>query len=332
MADVHDPRPADRLFVPRLDRHPPIAPGRLTWTAEGQARGHVWRAHAVAAPGVSEADFRTAAAGAVEAALAVIDRRDPVSEVTRFNAAPVGTWMLGDALWAILNACLDLSDEVNGAFDVTLGALIDFWSEAETGLRLTAPTDEEIEAARAAGGWQGFRLHRPAQAAQQPGPTRLDFEAVAAAVAVDAGCDALSALGLTAYRVQVGETVRARGLRHDGQPWWATFPFALEDGARGVAALLDSGLGVSLSAPRPPVSGETGRRIAHDVEAVAVLAPTALAAQAYARGLHVMGPFDGPDLAEAMNLPALFLRRADHGIVGVISPALAAMAEDTAPS
>ena len=59
-----------------------------------------------------------------------------------------------------------------------------------------------------------------------------------------------------------------------------------------------------------------------------MLHPSAMRADAYATALTVMGPFDGPEYAEAVGLAALFVERTPRGLVERMTPALAAMMEE----
>jgi thiamine biosynthesis lipoprotein len=314
----------DRLFIPVVPTPPRPAPGRLVWTFE-DARAQV---RLVPPPGALEAPFRALVSGALDEVAGLVERRAPAAELTRFNAAPAGTWRLSDPLWTLLNDALDLADEVNGAWDPTLGALSDFWTAAGRSLSLTPPDEAEIAPVRSVSGWQGFRLNRPGQAAVQPGGTVLDFDDVAAALACDRVMSALTGAGVEAACVRIGDNARGRGLLWDGQPWWAPlWPSGSRGQPRLVAALLDLGLGVSGGDPDgpPPVDGATGRRVAHDLVGVAVLDAACFRAQALARALHVLGPYEGPAFAEAANVPAVFVQRGPGGLMHRLSPALAAM-------
>ncbi|NUN67828.1 FAD:protein FMN transferase [Pseudanabaena biceps] len=314
----------DRLFIPPVAAPPRPAPGRLVWTFE-DARGQV---RLVPPAGALEEPLRARVGEVLDAVTALVDRRSPAAELTRFNAAPAGTWRLSDPLWALLNDALDLADEVNGAWDPTLGALTDFWVAAGRALSLAPPDEAALEVPRSVSGWQGFRLHRPGQAAVQPGGTALDFDDVAAALACDQVMAALIEAGVEAACVRIGDNALGRGLLWDGQPWWAQlWPASGATEPRQVGALLDLGLGVSgLDPDAPlPVDGASGRRVAHGLVGVAVLDPSCFRAQALARALHVLGPYEGPAFAEAMNLPALFVERGPGGLLHRLSPALAAM-------
>lgn len=319
-----DAPPEDRLFIPPVAAPPRPATGRLVWTFE-DVRGQV---RLVPPPGAIEARFRARVGELLDSVAALVDRRSPAAELTRFNAAPPGTWRLSDPLWALLNDSLDLADEVNGGWDPTLGALTDFWIAAGRDLSLTPPEAADLKAPRSVSGWQGFRLHRPGQGAVQPGGTVLDFDDVAAAVACDRVMTALGEAGVEAACVRIGDNALGRGLLWDGQPWWAPlWPVFEPAEPRLVAALLDLGLGISgLDPDTPaPVDGASGRRISHGLVGVAVLDPSCFRAQALARALHVLGPYEGPAFAEAMSLPALFVERGAGGLMKRVSPTLAAM-------
>ena len=56
---------------------------------------------------------------------------------------------------------------------------------------------------------------------------------------------------------------------------------------------------------------------------------SAMKADAYATALMVMGGFEGPDYAEAVGLAAHFVERTDRGLVERVTPAFAAMMDDS---
>ncbi|HWL46856.1 MAG TPA: FAD:protein FMN transferase, partial [Sphingomonadaceae bacterium] len=90
----------------------------------GPTMGTTWSVHIVSPP-----------AGAAEAIVAVLDgiiaemsNWEPDSAISRFNRAPAGSWhALPPGFFAVLEAALAVAAESNGAFDPTLGALVDLW-------------------------------------------------------------------------------------------------------------------------------------------------------------------------------------------------------------
>ena len=62
---------------------------------------------------------------------------DEDSEISRFNASPVGEWtMLSPPLAEVMRTALTLSEMSDGAFDVSVGALVDVWGSVGDGLRI----------------------------------------------------------------------------------------------------------------------------------------------------------------------------------------------------
>lgn len=273
---------------------------------------------------------------------ALFDRRRRDSEVNRFNAAPQGTWALSPGFWTLLTATLDIADDVNGALDPTLGALIDLWGFGPPGPRsplLPVPAEEEASQALAVSGWRGLRLNRDACAAVQPGGMKLDFSAVARGHAADRISARLTTLGATAHLVQVGGERLGRGVRPDGQPWWVEIEAAPESPApRTVAALVDMAVATSTEGPRAfqhegrfyshRLDGAAGRPADNGLVSVTAFHASAMQADAFSTALAVMGPFEGPAFAEAMGLAACFLERTPRGLVERLSPAFAAMMDE----
>ena len=257
----------------------------------------------------------------LEAIAALADRADPDSEIGRFNAAPAGVWALSEPFWDVLNAAMDLADETDGAVDPTLGALTDLWRTSSL-----PPTDGDIEAARAVCGWQSLRLNAQARAAMQPGGSVLDLEAILDGHAVDRIGERLVVLGATSHMVEVGGVVRGMGVKPDAQPWWVEIAQPPEGTAPPtVAALLD--LSMATARDTHTMDRLSGRPVDNGLIAVTVLHASARQADALATALMVMGPYDGPDHAEAMGLAVQFIERTPRGLTERLSPAFAAMLE-----
>ena len=212
----------DRVLIPPMTGAPERPPSDLIWSLSGETMGTTWLVRLVPPPGAAQGDFATAIEEELARIVAVFSPWEVDSEICRFNAAPAGTWALSDDFWALLTQALDLADDVNGAVDPSLGALVDLWGFGPPGPRsvlLPLPSDEEVEAARAISGWQKLRLHREAQAAIQIGGMKLDFSGIAKGHAVDRVSDRLSALGATSHLVEIGGELKGRGARRPKSPW-----------------------------------------------------------------------------------------------------------------
>lgn len=337
-----DSRRDDRVLIPPMTGAPERPPSDLIWSLSGETMGTTWSVRLVPPPGAAQGDFAAAVEEELARIVAVFSPWEVDSEISRFNAAPAGTWALSDDFWALLTQALDLADDANGAVDPSLGALVDLWGFGPPGPRsvlLPLPSDEEIEAARAVSGWQKLRLHREAQAAIQIGGMKLDFSGIAKGHAVDRVSDRLSALGATSHLVEIGGELKGRGVKPDAQPWWVEIEAVAGSPApRTVAALVDLAMATSGEGRRAfthegrlyshTLDGATGRPVDNGLAQVTVLDASAMRADALATALTVLGPIEGPELAEALGLAAHFTERRPDGLIERMTPAFAAMLDD----
>ncbi len=337
-----DSRRDDRVLIPPMTGAPERPPSDLIWSLSGETMGTTWSVRLVPPPGAAQGDFAAAVEEELARIVAVFSPWEADSEISRFNAAPAGTWALSDDFWALLTQALDLADDVSGAVDPSLGALVDLWGFGPPGPRsvlLPLPSDEEVEAARAVSGWQKLRLHREAQAAIQIGGMKLDFSGIAKGHAVDRVSDRLSALGATSHLVEIGGELKGRGVKPDAQPWWVEIEAVAGSPApRTVAALVDLAMATSGEGRRAfphegrlyshTLDGATGRPVDNGLAQVTVFDASAMRADALATALTVLGPIEGPELAEALGLAAHFTERTPDGLIERMTPAFAAMLDD----
>lgn len=338
------PRPDSRILIPTHGRKPSPPPATHIWDFAGETMGTSWSVRLTPPPALDRAAFQSAIDTELARLNALFSHWDPRSELSRLNAAPSGFWAVSEPFWDLLNKAMDLADETDGAFDPALGALVDLWGFGPPGPRPlngfgtgpTLPLEAEVEAARALSGWGVVRFNRDARAVQQLGGVRLDLSAIARGHAVDRLSERLTGMGATHHLVGIGSEMRGAGVRPDGMPWWAELQQAPgAPGTRAVAALFDLAFSTSGDRVRPfeagsqtwsrIINGRSGRPVENGIASVTVLAGTALYADAMATALTVMGPQEGPALAEAMGIAATFVVRTEGGMIETVTPAFTAM-------
>ena len=334
--------------MPGAAARPNRPPTDLVWTLRGQSMGTTWTVKLVPPTGHIPADFQAIVEAELARIVAIFSHWDPTSELSRFNAAPAGTWALSEPLWQVLTASLDLSDDTDGAVDPTLGRLVDLWGFGPPGPRPldsfgtvpTLPSDADIEQALATSGWQGLRLNRAARAAVQPGGLQLDLSGIAKGHAIDCVSACLTQAGATSHLVEIGGELKGAGIKPDLSPWWAEVERVAGDATPNtVVAMLDLAMATSGDSHRAysvggrryshTLDGRTGRPVDGRLAAVTVLDPSAMRADALATALTVMGPHDGLDFAAATALTARLLERTSEGMVEHLSPVWSAMADET---
>jgi len=307
----------------------------------GETMGTTWSAKIAVPAGTDLAPLRSG----IEAVLArVVDEMspwEPNSHITRFNAAPAGTWHhLPDGFFKVLSAGLHWADRSGGAYDPSVGAAVNLWGFGPEPMRNAPPEPDEVERALARGGWRRVGLDKETRSAFQPGGLLLDLSSIAKGFAVDEVTRYLQHRRIANMLVEIGGELRGEGLKPDGTPWWVEIERP-RPGLRGnelpEALLALSGVSVATSGDeRRYFDGEgrryahtldprTGRPLTHDLVSVTVVADDCMTADALATALLVLGPEDGPSFAVDHRIAARFVCFEGGRVSARMSPALAAM-------
>lgn len=336
---------ARRVLIPVRVAPPPLLGSLRALTMKelaGETMGTTWCAKIAVAPGTDLAPLDRG----IKAALArVIDEMspwEPESHISRFNAAPAGTWhKLPEGFLKVLSAALHWAERTGGAYDPTLGASVNLWGFGPEPARAARPHPEAITGARAQGGWQRVMLDRTHRSALQPGGVLLDLSSIAKGFAVDEVARCLLSHGVANLLVEIGGELRGEGLKPDGTPWWAAFekPRLSHSGVRALpeTILALAGLSVATSGDEKRYFDVDGRRYAHtldpatgapvthDLVSVTVAADDCMTADALATALTVLGPKGGPAFAAEQHVAARFVQYDGVRLIEHMSPAMAAM-------
>ncbi len=267
----------------------------------------------------------------IEDALEDIDQKMSTyrldSELSRFNSArstdpfPVSTETL-----AVFQHALEISELTGGAFDVTVGALVDAWGFGPSGQPAAFPTDADIERLQEHVGYQQLELDLVASTVRKSDPMlSSDLSALAKGYAVDRVVELLRAEGLESSLVEVGGEVRTMGRSERGDAWRVGIerPMAGPPTVHRLVRLRDRALATSgdyrnyyeVGGRRisHTIDPRTGRPVTHDLASVSVIAQLCVRADAIATALEVLGPDEGFAMALAQDWAALFVGRREDG-------------------
>jgi thiamine biosynthesis lipoprotein len=250
------------------------------------------------------------------------------SELSRLNASPDTGWRpLSAPLYTVLDTALTVSRATKGAFDVTVGPLVNLWGFGPENRAPEIPPSTAIDAARARVGYRMLTLRATPRAVRRArGDLAIDLSALVPGYAADIVGELLERRGIMRYMVDIGGEVKARGTRADGSVWQIGIEYPDPSGTRiaQVVALDGAGLATSgdyrnffeLDGQRysHEIDPATGWPVAHGLVEVSVVAARAIDADAYATGLLVLGPVKGPRLADELGLAALFFVRQGEAI------------------
>ena len=242
------------------------------------------------------------------------------SELSLLNASESGVWYaLSEELMQLLSLARELHQQSDGAFDITIGPLVNLWGFGPDGKPESTPPRMFIDAARERVGIDKFELDPANGRIRKSADIYLDLSAVAKGYAVDAVGDLLRARGVANYLVEIGGEIRVGGEKQEGEPWQigVESPTSSERGLQRVLALSD--IGMATSGDYRNYFSEDGKRyshiidpvtgapIEHNLASVTVLHPSVARADAWATALLVLGAERGLAVAESNGLAVFML-------------------------
>ncbi len=308
-----------------------------THSLSGHTMGTLWSVQVVLPSGGTQAtDLREDIEAALETVNAQMSTYREDSVITRFNRAEAGDSVVLPAEFAdVLTVAMALAEATDGAFDPTVGPLVNLWGFGPDGPRSEAPSEDDIEAARARVGWQQLALDTDTQALTQPGRVYLDLSSIAKGYAVDLIAAVLEQRGISAYLVDIGGDMRMRGRKPDGRRW----RIAIErptPGKQAIHSIIQPGnQAMATSGSYRNFFRDGGREYSHTIDpgsgypvrqelvSVTVLHDNCMMADGLATAITALGSERGYAFARDQGLAVLLLSRDGESVTERMTPAFA---------
>ncbi len=258
------------------------------------------------------------------------------AEISRFNRAAAGEVLtMPEDFTRVLTAALALAEATGGAYDPTVGPLVNLWGFGPDPSLDRVPPEDELAAARRRVGWQRIVFNPGSGALTQTGGLMLDFSSIAKGYAVDLIAEHLQQHGIDNHLVDIGGDLRTRGQRPDGRPWRIAIERPLAE-SREVHSVLTLGdLAMATSGSYRNFFREQGRDFSHSIDprsgypvqhalvSVTVLHESCMQADALATALSVLGPVEGLTFAREHGLAVMMLVAGDDAVEEIKTPEFA---------
>jgi len=253
----------------------------------------------------------------------------PESEISRFNRFRGEDWFeVSPDTVTVVAAALEVSDRTDGAFDVTVGPLVNLWSFGPEDQQQRIPTDDEIANAKAKVGFRRVEIRRQPSALRKTHPdVYVDLSGIAKGFAVDAIAELFERQGITRFMIEIGGEVRTGGRKHDGTPWRIAIerPVSAMRAFQQIVELEDRALATSGDYRNyferdgrrysHTIDPRTGSPVEHTLASVSIIAADCMFADAMATALSVMGPEGAFQCAQENELDVLLIVRESDGFV-----------------
>ncbi len=247
------------------------------------------------------------------------------SEISRFNRSQSIEWQhSSEDLTRVLLEAKKVSDLTQGAFDVTVGPLVNLWGFGPDPRIYKAPEKDIIEQRLNQIGYKKLLIAKELKKIKKIVPDLyIDLSALAKGYAVDKVAELLETHGFLNYLVEIGGELRLKGKNINGNPWRIGIEKPVANGRliQKILPVTDISMatsgdyrnyfeddGVRFSHTIDP---RTGQPIAHKLASVTIFAKTTIEADAIATAIMVLGPQEGFDFAEKYKIAAYFLIKTD---------------------
>jgi len=255
------------------------------------------------------------------------------SEVSRFNDLGVNeSFSIDSKTFDVMELSQLISEQTNGAFDITVGPLVDLWGFGPKARPEQIPDPMQIMQSFDLIGYEAISLNADELSISKSQYRRIDLSAIAKGYAVDEIARFLDSKAINGYMIEIGGEIRLKGLKPNGDKW----RIAIEKPQIGLGqqvlttlAITDISMatsgdyrnffevdGVRFSHTIDP---KTGYPIDHQLASVTVLSEDCAVADAMATALMVMGEVDAVKFANENDISAFFIIKTDEGFKQVSS-------------
>ncbi len=249
------------------------------------------------------------------------------SELSLFNqASPNQPFAVSDETASVVELGLLISQQSQGAFDMTVGPLVNLWGFGPGAVVEQAPDQATIDQQLQQIGYQAVSVDAQSSALVKQAARYLDLSAIAKGYAVDQVAELLKP-DYSGFMVEVGGELRLYGTKPDSAPWRIAVetPDAKTRDIQRVIEVGDNAIATSGDYRNyfehdgmrysHTIDPATGRPINHKLASVTVVDPSCARADAMATALMVLGDDKGLALAEQLGLQAFFIVKSDEGFI-----------------
>jgi len=243
------------------------------------------------------------------------------SELSLLNQNPSTDWIpISKALFTVIQEALRVSELSEGAFDITVGPLVNLWGFGAKWTEEKIPSQEEIYQTKQRVNYQYLSIQTNPPAIKKAKPdVYIDLSGIAKGYGVDVIADFVEKQGILNYLIEIGGELRTKGSNPQGEAWKVAVekPIPNIRATQTIIPVHDAGIATSgdyrnffeLNGRRFShiIDPKTGEPVQTNVVSATILdSKSCMTADAWAKMPIVMGAEKALALAERKNI-AMYL-------------------------
>jgi len=266
------------------------------------------------------------------------------SELSRLNRHPINTpFAASSHLIEVLLLAIEISELTGGAFDVTIGPLVNLWGFGpEISPKDAVPADSDIAARREQMGFKHIVIDPDTAEITKLRSLFVDLSAVAKGYGVDQLASYFDDLGVESYFLEIGGELKIKGLKPGGLSWVPAIEAPVDTASQVYQVFFSRGEPIAVAGSGDyrnyfeldgvryshAIDPRTGYPISHSLAAAYVIDESAATADALATAFMVMGLEESRALASTMGQAVYFIYKSDDGFRDYASVEFASYMED----
>jgi len=249
------------------------------------------------------------------------------SELSRFNRQAVDTPFIASAkMIEVLLLAQEISAQSAGAFDITIGPLVNLWGFGPTIQPVDAmPEQAQIDAALSSIGYQQLLIDPAQSEIRKSKQLYVDLSGIAKGYAVDQLAEYFDELGVENYFLEIGGELKIKGFKPGNESWVPAIEAPLDTASQVYEIFFSRGEKIAVAGSGDyrnyfeengiryshEIDPRTGRPISHNLAAAYVIDESAARADALATAYMILGLEAAKELAASQGQAAYFIYTTD---------------------
>lgn len=252
----------------------------------------------------------------------------PDSEISEFNKFNKTEWFpVSKDFFSVVEKALEVSRLTNGAFDITVGPLVNLWGFGPENKSFKIPDKNKLLDALSKTGFSKIKLdEKTSSLIKENENIYIDLSAIAKGFGVDKVAEYLVENNFRDFMVEIGGEVKTSGKNQKGEHW--KIGIKSPNSASNIQKVISiSNMAVATSGDylnyfeengvrySHTIDPRTGLPVTHNLASVTVIHSSCILADAFATAIEVLGPDAGYTFALENKLPVYLIVREKNNFI-----------------